>query len=204
MRFVESVLPHIRLIGILLRRAYPLDPNKQGQRMKGKTALGVTVLTLALIAAGAAQAAAINVVAETTDLPEVKVEGKRLSQLRQDMVKAEDRFFAAFNELNQDDEFDIHCATQAPLGTHIQRRVCKVRFYEKAQEEEARAFLTGDVAPPAELVAVERSAEYRQKALAVINAHPELRRMIREREALEKKYDTTRKARFKGRWILFE
>jgi hypothetical protein len=53
-------------------------------------------------------------------------------------------------------------------------------------------------------VALERRAEYQQKALAVINAHPELRRMIREREALEKKYDTTRKARFKGRWIVFE
>jgi hypothetical protein len=79
-----------------------------------------------------------------------------------------------------------------------------VQFYEKAQAEEAQALLRGEFAPPADLVAVERSAEYEKKALAVINAHPELLKLVREREALEKRYIATRKARFKGRWILFE
>jgi hypothetical protein len=111
--------------------------------MNRKTALEVMAI-LALAAARVAQAAAVSAVAETTELPEVKVEGRRLSQMRQDIIKAEDRFFAAFNELNKDDDFDMHCATQAPLGTHIQTRVCRVRFYEKAQEEEAHAFVTGD------------------------------------------------------------
>jgi argininosuccinate synthase len=54
------------------------------------------------------------------------------------------------------------------------------------------------------MVALERAPIYEATALAVINAHPELRKLIREREELEKKYVETRKKRFKGKWILFE
>ena len=51
---------------------------------------------------------------------------------------------------------------------------------------------------------LEREPLYQDRALAVINAHPELRKLIRERDELEKKYEETRKKRFKGKWILFE
>jgi hypothetical protein len=170
--------------------------------MKGKP-IWAAILA-ALTSAGAAYAAAPGAVTETTELPEVQVLGKRLYQMRQDIIKAEDRFYAKFNELNTDDDFDIHCTMEAPTGTRLKQRACRVQFYEKAQADEARAFLTGDYAPPADLVVLQRHAEYEQKALALLKAHPELLKLARERDALEKKYNATRKERFKGRWILFE
>jgi hypothetical protein len=171
--------------------------------MKGKAipaALGMAAFALGMGTVHAATPGA----GSDTELPEVQVVGKRLYQMRQDIIKAEDKFFAMFNELNKDDDYDVHCTVEAPTGTRLKKRVCRVQFYEKAQAEEAQALLRGEFAPPADLVAVERSAEYERKALAVINANPELRKLVKEREELEKKYNATRKERFKGRWILFE
>lgn len=172
--------------------------------MKGKALPIVAVLMAYALGMGPVHAASPEPVSETTELPEVQVMGKRLYQMRQDIIKAEDKFFALFNQLNTDDDYDVHCAMEAPTGTRLKQRVCRVQFYEKAQAEEAQAILRGEYAPPADLVAVERGAEYERKALAVINAHPELLKLVREREALEKKYNAARKERFKGRWILFE
>jgi hypothetical protein len=141
---------------------------------------------------------------ERVELDEVTVMGKKLYQMRKEIVEAEDRFYAAFNELNTNDDYDVHCATEARTGTRIRNRVCKPVFYANAQENEARAMLTGDYAPPADLVALERSDDYRKGVLAVINKNPKLRRLVRERDELEQHYLKERQARFKGRWILFE
>jgi hypothetical protein len=172
--------------------------------MKGKAMPAVVGLMAIVTGMAPGYAASPEAVSESTELPEVQVMGKRLYEMRQDIIKAEDKFFALFNELNTDDDYDVHCNVEAPTGTRLKQRVCRLQFYEKAQAEEAQALLRGEFAPPADLVAVERGAEYEKKALAVINAHPELRRLVREREALDKKYKATRKERFKGRWILFE
>lgn len=139
----------------------------------------------------------------SSDLPEVLVESKRLYQMRQDIIRAEERFYAAFNELNTDDEFDVHCSINAATGTHLQKRVCLVQFYETAREEWVRLGLAGGYAPHPDLVALERGPEYRRKALAVINAHPELLRLVKERNALEERFLRTRKERLKGHWFAF-
>jgi hypothetical protein len=149
------------------------------------------------------RAAVASVVNTTSDLPEVLVESKRLSQMRRDISRTEDRFYALFNKLNTDDEFDVHCSMSTETGTHLQKRVCLVQFYETAREEWVQLGLGGGYAPHPDLVALERGPEYRRKALEVINAHPELRRLVKERDALEKKYLRTRKERLKGHWFAF-
>jgi hypothetical protein len=182
--------------------------NDRGIVMQGETHCrthpAVTVAAVLALLPWAPASSAATVATSTQEIEEVQVVGKRLYQMRQDIIEAEERFFALYNELNKEDDFDVHCREDVPTGSRIARRTCRVAFVEKAQAEEARAFLTGDYAPPPDLVALERSAEYRKHALAIINANPQLRRLIREREALEKKFNDTRKARFKGRWILFE
>ncbi len=144
-------------------------------------------------------------VSTTTDLPEVEVVGKRLYQLQKAIIQTEDKFLARYNELNQDRDFDVHCRQEAPAGTRIQKRICRVHFYELAEEEWARYQLdpSNYYAPPPDLVALQRADEYQRKALAVINSDTELRRLLRAREALEKKYYAARKEAFKGRWIAF-
>jgi len=138
------------------------------------------------------------------ELDEVQIVGKRLYEMRQDIIKAEDKFWAKYNELNTNDDYDVHCTIDVPTGTRFKYRVCRPVYYAKAQENEARSFITGEYAPPADLVAVEHAVDYEDTALAVINAHPELRKLVREREELERRYEETRKKRFKGKWILFE
>ncbi|MEO6078472.1 MAG: hypothetical protein ABIQ86_01655 [Steroidobacteraceae bacterium] len=138
-----------------------------------------------------------------SELDEFVIEGKKLSQLRKQIVEAEDRFYQLYNELNTDKDFDVNCETQAPLGTRITQRVCKPVFYAEAEAEYAQAMLRGDYAPPPELVALQRQAAYRAKALALINKNPELLRLLRRRDELERGYLKTRKERFKGHWIQF-
>ena len=137
-------------------------------------------------------------------LDEVEVHSRRLSQMRHDVIKEEDRFYALFNDLNRDDDFDVHCKWDAHTGTLIKQRICKVAYYEKAQEEESVALLNGDIVTPADLVALVRAPEARGKMLAVINANPELRRLIRKRDSLQRRYEETRAARLKEHWILIE
>ena len=135
-----------------------------------------------------------GVVSKTEQLDELQVVGKKLYRIRMGAVDVEDRFFALYNDLNRNDEFDIHCRIEAPTGTLLKFRICRLALYEKALEEEARAYLTGvDSPPPAQLVALSRLIDYKQNALTLINAHPQLRELIREREALEKKYWVARK-----------
>jgi hypothetical protein len=175
--------------------------------MRGKThchaRIWPTVILVPALLCAQVSAAATTADTATQEIEEVEVVGKRLYQMRQEIIEAEERFFALYNELNKNDDFDVHCRRYVPTGTHLAQRVCRVEFVVKAQAEEARAFLTGDYAPPTDLVALERADEYRKHALALINGNPQLRRLVREREALEKKYNATRKARFKGRWISF-
>lgn len=136
-------------------------------------------------------------------LEEVIVKGERLWQLRAAIVKAEDRFYARWNELNKDRDFDMKCYMEAPLGTRLKSRICRVAFYEDAQAEYAQAMMRGQFAPSPTQVALDRQVEYRKVAMELLN-DPQLRKLVREREAAQKKYTEERKKRFKDRWIIFE
>jgi hypothetical protein len=138
------------------------------------------------------------------ELDEAKVRATKLWQMRQNLISAEERFYALYNELNKDDDYDVHCKVEAPLGTRLKSRICRIAFYEEAQADEAQALLGGYQAPPPQQVMLERYPEFQKTALALINKDPRLRRLVREREEMERKYLAERQRRFKGKWILFE
>lgn len=138
------------------------------------------------------------------ELDEAKVKATKLWQIRENMVALEEQFFARYNELNKNDDYDVHCSSEAPLGTRFKKRVCRIAYHEDAQAAEAQALLGGYSAPPASMVLLARYSDYEKNALAVINSDVRLRRLVREREELEKRYIAERKRRFKGKWILFE
>ena len=159
-------------------------------------ALVLLIVAPSLAAAQTASAVAgiTNFVSRTEQLDELQVVGKKLYRIRMGAVDVEDRFFALYNDLNQNDDFDIHCRVEAPTGTLLKVRICRLALYEKALEEEARAYLSGvDSPPPAQMVALARIDDYRQNALAIINSSTQLRQLIRERETLEEKYWAARK-----------
>jgi len=137
-------------------------------------------------------------------LDEIIVQGTRLWQMHKAITDADDRFFARHNEINKNHDFDVHCTMEAPLGTKLKQRICRAAFQEKAEEEWARALLQGTAANPPEVVRVAREDQYRKNLLDVVRGNPELMKMLRQRDALEKKYEAELKKRMKGKWILFE
>lgn len=151
-----------------------------------------------------APAAPAQLPAPVPQLDEVIVEGQRLYQMRQRIVAAEERFYALYNELNKNDEFDVHCVNEAPLGTRLLQRVCRVNFIATAEAEFAVSFVAqlageaggGSAKPPA-LVALERETEYKAAMLKVVKDHPELLRLLLERNKQEDLYNAARRKRFK-------
>ena len=61
--------------------------------------------------------------------------------LQHQVYQAEERFFELFNELNDDDLYDIHCRMHAPIGTKIKKRACVPNFYEQLTADKAQSFL---------------------------------------------------------------
>jgi hypothetical protein len=73
---------------------------------------------------------------------EIIVTGRQtLSQLQVKIELAQDRMFGLFNELNDDDRYDIYCAEETRTGTRISQRVCLPAFLRLAIELNARAFI---------------------------------------------------------------
>lgn len=68
--------------------------------------------------------------AETSSrLEEVTVRGQRpVVAYRLALEASRDRIFEIFNEINSDDEFDIHCRNEQRTGSRIRRRVCRPQF----------------------------------------------------------------------------
>jgi hypothetical protein len=135
------------------------------------------------------------------ELDEVIVEGSPLWKLRREIRETEDRFYARYNELNTNDDFDVYCAKQAALGSRLRSTRCRIAFYQDAEIAAVQAYLTGGFAPDPEIVFLERWDEYRRQALAVINSDVNLRRLVHRREELGKSYQKARKDYFKDRWI---
>jgi hypothetical protein len=153
-----------------------------------------------------AQPAAIAATEAATARPEQQldefdVKANHLRQIRQAITEAENRFYARYNDLNTNDDFDVHCTRTAALGTHIARRRCEINFYEQALQEWASATVGGYYAPEPQLVYLERIQDYRKNALQVINRDLQLRKLIRKRDDLDKLYARRQKEIFKDRWI---
>ena len=150
---------------------------------------------------------------ELTD--EVLVRGTRLADLKAAIVEAEDRFYARYNDLNKVDKFDIECAMDAHTGTKLKQRRCftKLQFEARAQNgmealqmfQEQSLGLAGR--PPntdPEAVWLAHFDDYKINMLYMLKMNPELRRLVRDREEAQKRYDAEHKRRLKGRLVLFE
>jgi hypothetical protein len=152
----------------------------------------------------------------TTDITdEVLVRGTRLRELKAAIVAAEDRFYVRYNELNKVDAYDILCALDAHTGTKLKQRRCftKVQLEAKARNaletlqmfQEQGMGLTGrppNTDPTAVWLA--HFDDYSSNMLYLLKVNPDLRRLARESENAQKRYDAEYKRRLKGRLILIE
>jgi hypothetical protein len=147
------------------------------------------------------------------ELEQVDVIGKKLHQMRRELIAAQDRFYAHFNELNTNDDFDIHCTMHAPIGTGIRQRQCRLEFLKEAAAQEGHNFFLGLTSDPPTItrsgVPVQtqwyaRSDEYRETVKALLETSPELQELALTWQRLQEQYDAARKQRLEGRRMLIE
>jgi len=148
-----------------------------------------------------ALAAAQTTVVETTDteasIDEITVVGARsLGAMRAEITRAEDVAFGLFNDLNDDDAYDIICKKETRIGSQIPKRVCLARMYrdavsEATEDEESGILLT---------VKITGSSKHqkilREKMRVLANEHPELLQALRQRSVLQKKCEAERAKRY--------
>jgi hypothetical protein len=75
---------------------------------------------------------------------------------RNEVYVAENKLFDMFNELNEDDQYDVTCIFEVPIGANIRRRVCRAN-YLSALKAQAR-LMAADLAENPEFL--KRSVEY--------------------------------------------
>ena len=76
------------------------------------------------------------------EIEEVIVPGRTPENLRVEIERVEVAVYERFNALNSNDEFDIHCLSQAPTGSNIPLRTCAPNFVIRAESHAASKMLT--------------------------------------------------------------
>ena len=78
---------------------------------------------------GLCQSEPIQVEEPAEMMEEVIVRGtKSLFELELESYRSENALYDLFNSLNSNDDFDVHCYREAPIGSCIKQRVCKTNL----------------------------------------------------------------------------
>ena len=129
--------------------------------------------------------------AATEEIEEVTVVGQRLiSSLRMQAIRADDRAFDLFNELNDDDQYDIHCHQEAPTGTRIKYRQCAPNFYRWAEADMTSAQI-GGIYTDLSAVVANKYKLLRDKMQETILENPELLDAFLESQELHQQLGET-------------
>jgi hypothetical protein len=159
---------------------------------------------------GATQASVSVPVPAAEESDEVIVRGTPLWELRENVIKAEDRFYARYNELNKVDDFDVECRWSAPTGSHVMRRSCLTRLAVRVNQEYATNFVSflADTGPAPDLDPhiglLDRYGEFKDNVQYLLKVNPDLRRLVQERAATVKRYNDERRKYFKGRLVVYK
>ena len=133
---------------------------------------------------------------ESVDAPqEIIVRPNRtFRNLRHQANLAERKVYQLFNEMNDDDFYDIHCHVEAPKGTRIRQQTCRPEFIDRATREDALAFLEGRSSTSPVSIVTRHYPELEEKMREALIANPELKDAIVEHHYLREEL-----AEFKGR-----
>ena len=130
-------------------------------------------------------------------IDEITVIGEReLLALRVEIVRAEDEIYRIFNELNEDDDYDMICKTERPVGTHISRRVCRARLFREAMAEDARRAMNGEVMTGPMINTQKHNKILQEKLRSMVLEYPELAEAVQKRYILRQKFLKAREEKF--------
>jgi hypothetical protein len=163
--------------------------------MRSKTRATVQVIGLLLAACSAATAA------------------EKPAAIRKEMTKTEEAYFALYNKLNTDRQYDIVCRKEAETGSTFLKRVCKPRYLENAQQAAAAERMQSAIQASVTAAAAntrgpdvgvtsaasgssstsDQDAGFRKNMLAVLEKSPELKALGDKRDELQRRLDAAQK-----------
>ncbi|MEO8308469.1 MAG: hypothetical protein ABI616_10585 [Pseudomonadota bacterium] len=133
--------------------------------------------------------------------------------LQAEMVKVESEYFALYNQLNTEHQYDMVCQKTRPTGSRFDTRVCQPRYLLTAKEDAAsqrmQSAVSGGqsagsannsgadvghaVAGTAPVVQLSKEQAFRTNMLSVLNSSPELQALGDKRDALQARYEAATK-----------
>jgi hypothetical protein len=138
----------------------------------------------------------------TEPMEEIVVYGdKSFGILRRQVYKTEENFFAAFNTLNEEEEYDVHCFFEVPSFTHIRRHVCRANFVKDATAAEYAGWRRGQPTVPSLTVILQKKRLLGAKMELLAAEHPELLEALNEYTDAKQVLDFEKK-KCEGQWIV--
>jgi len=159
-----------------------------------EVSIAIMSLSVGLTPVAVAQDDSTEATSAPDEIDEIVVLGGRtLTKLRHEATVAEDRFYELYNELNEDDRYDIICKYRRPVGTRIQVRECKPKFVRDAEIKATRDSLQladslADITAQSIRASREDYEILDEKLKAFTLSSPEMREALMEYDSLNKRY----------------
>ena len=145
----------------------------------------------------------------SAEIEQIFVVGERSPfRLRAQIKEAEKRLFSAYNDVNENEDYDVDCDKYTPTMSHISEQRCwPVFFHNVVAEEAQRAMLLDDfnIIPPNQLATLYASEFDRLRAniVAVAEEHPEVAAALLEYGGLQQALKETMEICRQGKRALF-
>jgi len=138
-----------------------------------RISLAGAILLLAVPQAGLSQVVSSDVMTDEAldTLDEIVVYGEpTLRLLRDEVFRAEEKFYELFNALNEGKQFDVECSYRRPVGSQIARRVCEANFLHSPPN----TYLAGENDPPYWAFVEHKTRQMQEEMAMLVDEHPEL------------------------------
>lgn len=96
-------------------------------------ALFVTALMLPMAAVGQDEDASTEMASDNENI--VVASQKSPREMRRDLWRAEKEFYSIYNELNDDNIYDVRCTKEVPTGSTIKSQMCRPKFLDRALKD---------------------------------------------------------------------
>jgi hypothetical protein len=129
-------------------------------------------------------------------IDEVIVQGRyeRLSAMRKEYERLEDKFYDEYNKLNTDRRWDVNCRREAPTGSRFTRRVCTPVFVDDIEHD----FYANSRGGSVWIWIQPKREEFKKNMVDAVNSNPKLLELLMKRNAAQLRYEELRRKKFTG------